>query len=243
MDEEIIVKIRQTLLEKIGVQMYTIEKYTKNERDFFLKNYMTSFIQRSLDYYKNKRSSENRSLKSVIKALRSQGISYKLSVPPLTINFTYNELEFSIVEQRYWRRLYIGQTECVVPEWNVALIKLLDPICQEYKSISKAEYLEEFVDSYRILQEKERIMRQMIRNSILRIINSMELKIPFECCGVSLEPNERIELTFYSRYSPEKVVSFRCLPKNIPAYVEKAYERLLHYVEHSNTGENRKSSP
>jgi hypothetical protein len=207
--------------------------------------YMTSFMKTLFKHYKKEKANPEDSLidctfENVLAALRSNGIPYRLSVPPLRASFTYEDVTMTLELSQKCKRVFFDEgIDCVLPRWEPTMVQLLDCIIHEYKWAHSVDFLENYRERCEISCNQSKMVEAMIRSSINAIISDYPEEMLYVVTQVKTYSDGKVIVQLMSIHY-DTATTIKCSIANLPRCIEKA---LLRLKKHGKRDSNRKDCP
>ena len=177
---------------------------------------------------------------NVLAALRSNGISYRLSVPPLRASFTYEDVTMTLELSQKCKRVFFDEgIDCVLPRWEPTMVQLLDCIIHEYKWAHSVDFLENYRERCEISCNQSKMVEAMIRSSINAIISDYPEEMLYVVTQVKTYSDGKVIVQLMSIHY-DTATTIKCSIANLPRCIEKA---LLRLKKHGKRDSDRKDCP
>ena len=249
MYEQLVDRVRKDLHEEMGVVFSGKSspgvKPTMEGIKKIVECYMTSFMKTLFKHYKKEKANPEDSLidctfENVLAALRSNGISYRLSVPPLRASFTYEDVTMTLELSQKCKRVFFDEgIDCVLPRWEPTMVQLLDCIIHEYKWAHSVDFLENYRERCEISCNQSKMVEAMIRSSINAIISDYPEEMLYVVTQVKTYSDGKVIVQLMSIHY-DTATTIKCSIANLPRCIEKA---LLRLKKHGKRDSDRKDCP
>lgn len=249
MYEQLVDRVRKDLHEEMGVVFSGKSspgvKPTMEGIKKIVECYMTSFMKTLFKHYKKEKANPEDSLtdctfENVLAALRSNGISYRLSVPPLRASFTYEDVTMTLELSQKCKRVFFDEgIDCVLPRWEPTMVQLLDCIIHEYKWAHSVDFLENYRERCEISCNQSKMVEAMIRSSINAIISDYPEEMLYVVTQVKTYSDGKVIVQLMSIHY-DTATTIKCSIANLSRCIEKA---LLRLKKHGKRDSDRKDCP
>lgn len=249
MYEQLVDRVRKDLHEEMGVVFSGKSspgvKPTMEGIKKIVECYMTSFMKTLFKHYKKEKANPEDSLidctfENVLAALRSNGISYRLSVPTLRASFTYEDVTMTLEQSQKCKRVFFDEgIDCVLPRWEPTMVQLLDCIIHEYKWAHSVDFLETYRERCEISCNQSKMVEAMIRSSINAIISDYPEEMLYVVTQVKTYSDGKVIVQLMSIHY-DTATTIKCSIANLPRCIEKA---LLRLKKHGKRNSDRKDCP
>ena len=249
MYEQLVERVRQDLLEDMGGvfsgKCYPGVKPTMGGIKKIVECYMICFMSTLFKHYKKEKANPEDSLtdctfENILAALRRNGISYRLSIPPLRASFTYEDVTITLEQSQKCKRVFFDEgIDCPLSRWEPTMVQLLDCIIHEYKWAHSDDFLENYRERCEISCSQSKMVEAMIRSSINAIISDYPEEMLYVVTQVKKCSDGKVIIQLMS-IQYDTATSIKCSIANLPRCIEKA---LLRLKKHGKRNSDRKDCP
>ena len=249
MYEQLVERVRQDLLEDMGGvfsgKCYPGVKPTMGGIKKIVECYMICFMSTLFKHYKIEKANPEDSLtdctfENILAALRSNGISYRLSVPPLRASFTYEDVTMTLEQSQKCKRVFFDEgIDCPLSRWEPTMVQLLDCIIHEYKWAHSVDFLENYRERCETSCNQSKMVEAMIRSSINAIISDYPEEMLYVVTQVKTYSDCKVIVQLMSIHY-DTATTIKCSIANLPRCIEKA---LLRLKKHGKRDSDRKDCP